>query len=197
MPTRVHAYVQVQLSMLQFKHGRTRLRVNQVNTASPSGHPTSVSSVTTVRVQTFGTCGALAKPIICYAVGVVVSGASPEQMYRLAEKLLAAAQPMYMQLLLPISQHKAGADAECCNMWIAAPIVGAQASCACSTLICACSPVVCAAVCPSVPSCHSAHCLQGRTLVASNAALQVPEAPCSQRYMLQTLPAAAVSITLC
>jgi hypothetical protein len=29
-------------------------------------------------------------------------------MFRLADKLTAAAQPLYMQLLLPIAQHKAG-----------------------------------------------------------------------------------------
>ncbi|WIA35540.1 hypothetical protein OEZ86_003965 [Tetradesmus obliquus] len=34
--------------------------------------------------------------------------ASPELLYRLADRLTAAAQPLYMQLLLPVSQHKAG-----------------------------------------------------------------------------------------
>jgi hypothetical protein len=29
-------------------------------------------------------------------------------MFRLAERLSAAAQPLYMQLLLPVSQHRSG-----------------------------------------------------------------------------------------
>jgi hypothetical protein len=37
------------------------------------------------------------------------AAASPELLYRLADRLTAAAQPLYMQLLLPVSQHKAGA----------------------------------------------------------------------------------------
>jgi hypothetical protein len=31
-----------------------------------------------------------------------------ETIYRLAEKLSAAAQPLYLQVLLPVSQHPAG-----------------------------------------------------------------------------------------
>jgi hypothetical protein len=43
------------------------------------------------------------------AAAAAASAASPELLYRLAERLTAAAQPLYMQLLLPVSQHKAGA----------------------------------------------------------------------------------------
>jgi hypothetical protein len=42
------------------------------------------------------------------AAAAAAASASPELLYRLADRLTAAAQPLYMQLLLPVSQHKAG-----------------------------------------------------------------------------------------
>jgi hypothetical protein len=38
----------------------------------------------------------------------VEASTGPELTYRLAERLVAAAAPSYLQLLLPISQHREG-----------------------------------------------------------------------------------------
>jgi hypothetical protein len=40
--------------------------------------------------------------------GAKQASASSALMYRLAERLSSAAQPLYLQLLLPVSQHKSG-----------------------------------------------------------------------------------------
>lgn len=50
-------------------------------------------------------------PTLCLRLPAAAPGTdlSPEVLYRLAERLSAATQPQYMQLLLPISQHTAGA----------------------------------------------------------------------------------------
>jgi len=48
--------------------------------------------------------------VLVPALPCLSTGRQPanETIYRLAEKLSAAAQPLYLQVLLPVSQHPAG-----------------------------------------------------------------------------------------